>query len=309
MPMVKTRDGSSVFVRVLGRGKPVILLHGFALDSRQWLPLIAPLLHLYQFILPDFRGHANSPIGSFHRSCVLDTLCADLDDIMDALQIDKAILGAYSMGALVGLEFVLRDHGRRIDRYLHIEVGPRFHSSPDWPYGFNEEMKEQAIQLVELWNAEPDETLGSAETQAAYRNLVHAMARQAFPQTWIKQVMSVFPVRLLQNLLPDPKFTHEVFSFLLEGDFDVRHRLGGLRIPGMIMSGRQSQYFSWEGLEWMHKQWHLSQHVIFDRSGHGLMYSEPLKFRKAFYCFLRGEVEQVHEILARRPSLSLRTAG
>ncbi len=309
MPMVETRDGSSVFVRILGRGKPVVLLHGFALDGRQWLPLIAPYLNSYQFILPDFRGHGSSALGSLHRSSILDTLCNDLNDILDHLGIERAMLGAYSMGAFVGLEFVLRDQAQRIERYLHIEVSPRFHNSPDWSFGFSPGMTEQAVRLVELWDADPIEGLRSPHILASYRALVHGMAQEAFPQNWVKQVLGIIPVRFFEPLLPDPQFTHEFFSFLLNGDFDARHRISTLKIPGLIMSGRLSHYFPWEGSEWMHQQWEQSEHVIFDRSGHGLMYSEPLKFRKAIGCFLQGEIGKVHEILQGRNWLSLHAAG
>ena len=67
------------------------MLHGFALDSRHWLPLIAPYLNSYRFIMPDFRGHGRSGIGDLRRSGLLDTLCDDLDDVLDFLKIEKAV--------------------------------------------------------------------------------------------------------------------------------------------------------------------------------------------------------------------------
>jgi len=303
MPMVTMRDGSSVFVRVLGRGQPVIMLHGFALDSRHWLPLIAPYLNSYRFIMPDFRGHGRSGMGELHSSHVLDTLCHDIDDLLDHLKIEKALLCAYSMGALVGMEYALRRQVDRIDRYLHIEMSPRFHNSTDWSHGFNPQMIEQARILVDLWGQK------AAEAGATYRSLVQEMVRQAFPQRWIMQMVDVLPQRLLDPMLPDPTFTYEIFCFLLETDFDVRSRVPDLQIPGLIMSGRHSRYFPWEGSDWLHRNWQQSEHLIFDHSGHGLMYSEPLKFRKAFQCFLSGELERVHEIRSARNWLRMRTAG
>lgn len=303
MPMVKMRDGCSVFVRVLGRGQPVLMLHGFALDSRHWLPLIAPYLNSFRFIMPDFRGHGRSGIGELHRSRVLDTLCDDLDDILDFLKIEKALLCAYSMGALIGLEYALRRQQERIDRYLHIEMSPRFHNAADWTHGFNAQMIEQARILVDLWGQK------SADAGASYRALVHEMVRQAFPQRWVMQMVDVLPLRLLEPMLPHPEFTYEIFCFLLETDFDVRPRVPRLEIPGLIMSGRHSKYFPWEGSDWLHQNWEQSEHMIFDHSGHGLMYSEPLKFRKGFQCFLNNALDRVHEIRSTRNWLRLRTAG
>src|SRR5690606_31655024 len=56
MPYVTARDGKRLFLRVLGRGQPFVLLHGFAMNSRHWLPFLWPFARRYQFILPDFRG-------------------------------------------------------------------------------------------------------------------------------------------------------------------------------------------------------------------------------------------------------------
>lgn len=303
MPMVKVRDGSSVFVRVLGRGQPVVLLHGFALDSRHWLPLVVPYLNSYRFIMPDFRGHGSSESGNIHRSRVLDTLCEDIDDVLDALGIDQAMLCAYSMGALIGLEYVLRRQMSRVERYLHIESSPRFHSSPDWEFGFNAGMMERAGALLDLWSKKDE------NTAACYRELIHEMVRQAFPNRWIKQMVEVLPAKWLEPMLPDPAFTFEVFSWMLESDFDVRARVPGLRIPGLIMSGRHSCYFPSGSCEWLHQNWEQSEHLVFEHSGHGLMYSEPLKFRKAFQFFLNDEIERVHEIGSSRNWLRLRPAG
>jgi non-heme chloroperoxidase len=303
MPMVKMRDGSSLFVRVLGRGQPVLMLHGFALDSRHWFPLIAPYLNSYRFIMPDLRGHGRSGIGELHRSRVLDTLCDDLDDILDFLKIEKVLLCAYSMGAMVGLEYALRRQETRVERYLNIEMSPRFHNSQDWSHGFNPEMIEHAKVLVDLWEQK------SGDAGASYRALVHEMVRQAFPQRWIMQMVDALPLRLIEPMLPHPEFTNEIFCFLLETDFDVRSRVLQFQIPGLIMSGRHSKYFPWEGSDWLHQNWKQSEHLVFDHSGHGLMYSEPLKFRKGFQCFLNDELERVNEIRSTRNWLRLRTAG
>lgn len=302
MPMVKMRDGSSVFVRVLGRGQPVLMLHGFALDSRHWLPLIAPYLNSFRFIMPDFRGHGRSGIGELHRSRVLDTLCDDIDDVLDSLKLEKVLLCAYSMGALIGLEYALRRQ-ERIERYLHIEMSPRFHNAADWAHGFNPQLIDQAKALVELWGQK------SMDAGASYRALVQELVRQAFPQRWIMQMVDALPLRLLEPMLPHPEFTYEIFCFLLETDFDVRPRVPGFQIPGLIMSGRHSRYFPWEGSDWLHQNWEQSEHMIFDHSGHGLMYSEPLKFRKGFQCFLNNELQRIHEIRSSRNWLRLRTAG
>jgi pimeloyl-ACP methyl ester carboxylesterase len=305
MPMLSMRDDSKVFIRVLGRGQPVLLLHGFSLDSRQWLPLIAPYLHRYQFILPDCRGHGRSPTGSIDRAHVLETLMQDLEDILKSLGIERCILAAYSMGAVIGLHFALRWGAEKILRYMHVEASPCFANSEAWQFGFSPYLRDKATQLVQLW----DQThLDDESSRQAYQNLIHELARQAFPQVWLQQIFKAIPIRLVQPLLPDPLFTRELFSFLLEQGYDVRASMSQLEIPGLVVSGGQSAFFPWQGLETLHQAWRNSEFLLFAKSGHGLMYSEPLKFRRAFDTFLSGQLHEIHNKTSSHNWLGLKKA-
>ena len=53
MARVTAHDGARLKVREIGRGPVVILVHGFGMDSRHWLPIVLPLAHRFRFILPD----------------------------------------------------------------------------------------------------------------------------------------------------------------------------------------------------------------------------------------------------------------
>lgn len=291
MPMLTLRDGSKLFVRVLGRGQPVLLLHGFSLDSRQWLPLIAPYLHRYQFILPDCRGHGRSPTGEFNRMRAIDTLTADIEDVLDVLHIDRCLLGAYSMGAVVALHFALRWGKQRIIRYMHIEASPCFANNSTWNHGFSPLLRTEATRLLQLWQ---QNDLHDTTTLKAYRQLIHDLARLAFPQTWVQHLLGAVPSRLMQTLLPDPEFTREFFSFLLEQGYDVRSHIPQLDIPGLVLSGGKSEFFPSQGLAWMHEAWPDSEFISFPASGHGLMYTEPVKFRRAFDCFLTNRLKEAN---------------
>lgn len=57
-------NGSMVSVTVGGRGPAVVLLHGYAEDSRMWKPLAAVLAPRFTVIAPDLPGIGNSSIPS-----------------------------------------------------------------------------------------------------------------------------------------------------------------------------------------------------------------------------------------------------
>jgi len=53
-------NGVRLHYRIAGQGSPVVLLHGYAQDSRMWLPLMAELAKTHTVIAPDLRGFGQS---------------------------------------------------------------------------------------------------------------------------------------------------------------------------------------------------------------------------------------------------------
>lgn len=86
-----------------GDGTPVILVHGFPLNRSIWYPIIPQLSQKAHLILPDLRGHGQSPVTEGVYSMRL--LAEDLRALMDNMKIDKAVMAGHSMGGYVCLAF------------------------------------------------------------------------------------------------------------------------------------------------------------------------------------------------------------
>lgn len=97
-----------------GSGLPVIFLHPTPLDHFYWLPVIAELGGV-RAILPDFRGHglselgSNLPRGGFDRVpdapvLGMGQLAADVLALMDQLALAEAVFAGCSIGGYVMLE-------------------------------------------------------------------------------------------------------------------------------------------------------------------------------------------------------------
>ena len=82
-------------------GTPVILLHGFPDDARAYDGCVGPLAeHGCRVLVPYLRGYGPTRFldKATPRSGQQAALGADLRDFMDALRIDKALLGGYDWG-------------------------------------------------------------------------------------------------------------------------------------------------------------------------------------------------------------------
>jgi 3-oxoadipate enol-lactonase len=86
-----------------GQGTPMVLVHGFPLQRAIWYPLLPLLAGQARLVLPDLRGHGQSPVTEGVYS--MRTLADDLLALLDLLNIEKAILVGHSMGGYACLAF------------------------------------------------------------------------------------------------------------------------------------------------------------------------------------------------------------
>ena len=83
--------------------------------------------------MPDLRGHGKSQTRSDHLT--LTRLAEDLKELLIELNISKASLVGWSMGAHVIFEYIKNHSCRNIDKIVIIDMAPRLMKTGDWSYG------------------------------------------------------------------------------------------------------------------------------------------------------------------------------
>jgi len=105
MTMMPIRD-VSLFVKVMGHGYPLLLMHGGPGLDYTTLSGFEPLADRFTLIFYDHRGNGRST-GSV-ESMTWENLTADADALRETLGFDRwAVLG-HSFGGMVALEYALR---------------------------------------------------------------------------------------------------------------------------------------------------------------------------------------------------------
>ena len=95
-------DGGSLYYETVGKGAPVILIHGGFGDRRMWDAQMEPLSQAFRVIRYDHRGFGKSSAAEKPYSPV-----ADLAALMEHLQLKRANLVGNSMGGTLALDFAL----------------------------------------------------------------------------------------------------------------------------------------------------------------------------------------------------------
>ncbi|MBL0386932.1 alpha/beta hydrolase [Tumebacillus sp. ITR2] len=90
---------SGMYYERLGVGTPIVLIHGWNLDTRMWDGIFEDLAQEFQVIRFDLRGFGQSPASTEPYSPY-----ADIASLLDDLGIEQAYLVGHSMGGAIQLE-------------------------------------------------------------------------------------------------------------------------------------------------------------------------------------------------------------
>jgi pimeloyl-ACP methyl ester carboxylesterase len=125
-------NGIELAVYEQGSGPAVILLHGFpelAFSWRHQFPALASAG--FHVIAPDQRGYGKSDVPPSVSDYRIEALIADIEGLMDALELETATFAGHDWGALLLWQMALR-RPTRIDRMiiLNIPYYPRLPVDP-----------------------------------------------------------------------------------------------------------------------------------------------------------------------------------
>jgi pimeloyl-ACP methyl ester carboxylesterase len=136
MPMIETRDGTQLYVKSWGSGRPVVLIHGWPLSGDSWDPIALALAEAgYRAIAYDRRGFGRS--DQPWRGYDYDTFADDLADVMQSQGAHEDVaLVAFSMGGGEVARYLSRHGGRGVSQVALISsIVPYMLQTDDNPHG------------------------------------------------------------------------------------------------------------------------------------------------------------------------------
>lgn len=105
-----------------GRGRPVVLLHGFPFNRSLWREQVESLSATHRVITPDLRGHGETTVVA--ELATMEEMAEDLAALLDELNVGRTVVGGLSMGGYVTLAF-LRAHPERVGALVLADTRPQ----------------------------------------------------------------------------------------------------------------------------------------------------------------------------------------
>jgi pimeloyl-ACP methyl ester carboxylesterase len=114
-----------IYYEDYGSGKPVVLIHGWPLNSSSWEKQIPALIEAgYRVIAYDRRGFGHSSKPAFGYN--YDTLAEDLNKIMIKLNLRDATLVGFSMGGGEVARYLSKYGSERVSEAVFMSAIPPF---------------------------------------------------------------------------------------------------------------------------------------------------------------------------------------
>lgn len=274
MPDVTTDDGVRLHYEEAGRGRPLVLIHGWTFSGRFFRGNIPALAEHARVVVPDLRGHGRSDKpGHGYR---VARLAADLRDLLDALDLRDATLLGWSLGAPVIWSHLELFGRARVRDAVFVQQSPRQYYTPGWKFGH-----------ASCYDAE---TLATtvAQLRAAPagfdRENLASCTRRPMPdeeREVLLAEMAACPPDARAAIMAD----HTVQ--------DWRDLLPRLDLPALVLVARRDEVFPWQGPAWVGEHMPRARTVFFEESGHMLFRDEPEKFNAAVAAFLGRPGEAV----------------
>ncbi|TYC05135.1 alpha/beta hydrolase [Micromonospora sp. WP24] len=275
MPFIKVGTENSTDIDLYyedhGQGQPVVLIHGYPLDGHSWEKQSAALLKAgYRVITYDRRGFGRSSQPTVGYD--YDTFAADLNTVLETLDLTNVVLVGFSMGTGEVGRFLGRYGSARIAKAAFLaSLEPFLLQTEDNPTGVPQEIFDGILAAVtadryayfadfyrSFYNT--DDTLGSRLSEEALRNSWNVAAGSS----WFASSAAV-PTWLT----------------------DFRADIEKIDVPTLILHGTADNILPIDatGREF-HKRLPQADYVEIEGAPHGLLWTHAAEVNEALLAFL-----------------------
>ena len=259
MSNFKASDGCEIFYDVKGNGEPLVFVHGWSANSDVFARQVEHFSNSYRVIVYDLRGHGRSDRRSkiTERNMTMERNAADLLELLDHLEIDKAHVCGWSMGTSILLCFIKL-------------------------------FKTSRLLNDESWDMGDFDALGNLEFARLIATDWETAYTQALPELFArnrdKMDENVIAVReMMKNNIPH--VMSSMWMAMALGDY--RDVLPTIDVPVFLPYSNGGDMYNRRHGEYMHENIKKSTLIIFEDCGHSLFIEDPVKFNTEYGDFLK----------------------
>ena len=270
---IETAKNVKLYVKDYGKGKPVILIHGWPLSNEMWEYQVEFLVrNNYRVIAYDRRGFGKS--SQPWEGYDYDTLTDDLSEIINQLELENVTLVGFSMGGGEVVRYFSRYQGKGVAKAALISsIIPFLLKTEDNPEGHPREKSETTAAAIK------EDRIG----------FVDNFGKTFFGVNIINKPLSTALLEYYRMLcsFASPHATlkcAESFSFT-----DFRDELSTVTVPTLIIHGNDDKIVPIDLTSKKASEAIANNtYIIYEGAPHGLFYTDRDKLNEDLLEFLNS---------------------
>jgi proline iminopeptidase len=285
--------GVLIYYELLGRGTPLVILHGGPGASHDYfLPYLLPLARQHRLVFIDERGSGKSEKLEDPSGYTVENMAEDVEAVRQELKLGKVSLLGHSCGGVVAQAYALK-YQRNL---THLVLCSTFHSTS--------KMNEVFRSMMAAMDPELRNRIEALEKAGLYgKGKVYE--RNRYPNDYMAAAWGEGYFPYVYQRRPDPNYDpaangimswdlyREMWGsngeFIIDGNLksvEYGDRLHSITVPTLITVGDHDECAPSLSRE-MHEKIGGSKLAILPQSGHMTFVDQPGLFLKAVGEFLR----------------------
>jgi non-heme chloroperoxidase len=269
MAYFETTDGVPIYYTDRGEGDPILLIHGWTMNSTYWWQhnVDALVEEGYQVVAMDLRGHGKS--GKTDAGHTLAQYGRDVRELIEHLGLDGVTPVGWSMGTAVILNYVDQFETDGLEKVVFVDQSPKFHTDDEWGHGLLGEFSgEAATELA---------TNLEYNRPSAAKPFVQAMFADEIADELVDEMYA-------ETTKTPTGVTVDIFLDMTYSD--LRPVVSEVDVPALLIYGEQSDIFPTDVGAWLEDAMPDATHVPFEHSGHCPFWEEAERFNEELARFV-----------------------
>jgi proline iminopeptidase len=271
-------NDTELFVKRLGNGDPIVIVHGGPLSDHGYLlPHLSALAENYELVFYDQRLSGRSAPRVDSASVRIATFVDDIEQLRVSLDLQQVHLIGHSWGGLIAMLYAI-EHQQNLKSLILISSNGA--SSEIW--------REEQLIFAQRMTAEDSAERQAIRESEAFVNQKPEAIEQMLRLSYRPLFHEPSLVDQLQLYVPDDyadrseQFRHMMVDMT---EFDLHSALAGVTVPALILCGAAEPSAQLSG-PMLHERFPNSTFVVIEEAGHFPFLEQPAAFMNAVRSFL-----------------------
>lgn len=255
-----------LFVREMGSGSPIIILHGLFGMSDNWMTMAKRFSeNSFHVFAPDLRNHGQSPHSEEWN---FNVMAEDIFELMHDRNITRSAVIGHSLGGKVAMQMATMQP-QKLSALVVSDIAPK-----KYPVVHGSIIS--ALNEVRI------------ETRSSRKEAEEILSKKINDNATLQFLLkNIFWKEEGGQKILSWRFNLEIISRKIENGSKEIHFSEAIKLPALLMRGERSEYVSEKDILDFKKAFPSSEAITIKNSGHWIHADRPEEFFNAVMAFLR----------------------